>query len=206
LDDTRYAVTLVETGDKDGYERFRQGEIKHFGGTKDPIVAERTVKNSLLVPGDDSLLATLVPFAEIAAKSVSNPNSPREQEPWGGAIAWRCVSLALMDYRRGHYADSVNWCKRCLGYGDDKQLARVATIHAIYAMSYYQLGQPENARAELAQSREIIESKFSDGADVGNGGHGFWFDWELGRVLEREAILVVGEQKAQAPVTARDRD
>ena len=63
MDDTRYAVTLVELGDKDGYERFRQGAIKHFSGTKDPIVAERTVKNSLVMRGDESLLAALAPLS-----------------------------------------------------------------------------------------------------------------------------------------------
>jgi len=127
-------------------------------------------------------------------------------EPWGGAIAWRCVSLALMDYRRGHYVESVDWCKRCLSDSDDKQLARVATIHAIYAMSFYQMDQPQNARAQLAQSREIIESKFSDGADLGNGAQGYWFDWELGRILEREAALLIGEQKSPVSTTIGDRN
>jgi hypothetical protein len=206
LDDTRYAVTLVETGDRDGYERFRQAAIKRFSGTTDPIVAERTVKNSLVLPGDEKLLAALAPVAELAVKSVAKSNSPGEAEPWGGAIAWRCVSLALMDYRRGHYVESVDWCKRCLSDSDDKQLARVATIHAIYAMSYYQLNQPENARAQLAQSREIIESKFSDGADLGNGAQGYWFDWGLGKILEREAALLIGEQKSPASTTIGERN
>jgi hypothetical protein len=69
----------------------------------------------------------------------------------------------------------------------------VATIHAILAMSYHQLGQPENARAELAQSHEIIENKLLNGLDVGGqGNQGFWFDWVLGNILLREATALIG--------------
>jgi aminoglycoside phosphotransferase (APT) family kinase protein len=195
LDDTRYAVTLVETGDRDGYERFRQAAVRRFSGTTNPVVAERTVKNSLVLPGDEKLLALLAPLAEVA-----------KSESPVGSFAWRCLSLALMDYRRGHYVESAAWCKRCLSYSHDKQLALVATIRAIYAMSFYQQGQPQNALAQLAESHKIIESKFSDGADLGNAMQGYWFDWELGRILEREAALLIGEQKSPVSTTTGDRN
>jgi eukaryotic-like serine/threonine-protein kinase len=190
LDNTRCAVALVETGDRDAYERFCQTAIGRFAAATDPVIAERTVKNSLLQPAGKNMLATLTPLADIAAKSVLEDNSTAGDEPWGGAIAWRCVSLALMDYRNAHYSAAVGWCKRCLSYGNDN-LARVATIHAILAMSYHQLGQLENARSELAQSREIIENKLNSGLDLGNGNQGFWFDWELGRILQREAAMLI---------------
>ena len=192
LDSTRCGVALVENGDKDAYERFRRAAIARFASTSDPVVAERTVKNSLLLPADKEVLASLAPLAEIAAKSVPEANSPADNEPWSGAVAWRCVSLALMDYRLAHYSQAVGWCQRCLSYGSDN-LARVATIHAILAMSYHQLSQPENARSELAQSREIIENKLVNGLDLGGGGNqGYWFDWEAGDILFREATMLIG--------------
>jgi len=46
--------------------------------TTDPLVAERTVKNSLLLPADETTLAALVPLAEIAAKSIPITNRRRE--------------------------------------------------------------------------------------------------------------------------------
>ena len=206
LDNTRYGVALVESGDKDGYERFRRAAITHVASTRDPVVAERTVKNSLLLPADKQVQASLAPLAEIAAKSVPEANSRADNEPWSGAVAWRCVSLALMDYRRAHYAEAVGWCQRCLSYGTDN-LARVATIHAILAMAYHQLDQPENARAELAQSREIIENKLLNGLDLGGGGNqAFWFDWEAGNLLLREATALIGgthsNTAGQAPAGA----
>ena len=192
LDNTRCGVTLVENGDKDAYERFRRAAIARIASTSDPVVAERTVKNSLLLPADRAVLASLAPLAEIAARSVPEANSPADNEPWGGAVAWRCVSLALMDYRQAHYSEAVGWCQRCLSYGSDN-LARVAAIHAVLAMSYHQLGQPENARAELAQSREIIDNKLVNGLDLGGGGNqGYWFDWQVGNILLHEATGLIG--------------
>jgi hypothetical protein len=57
-------------------------------------------------------------------------------------------------------------------------------------MSYYQLGQLEEARSELAQSREMIDNKFKAGLDEGDG-NGYWFDWLLGRILLDEASSMI---------------
>jgi hypothetical protein len=60
-------------------------------------------------------------------------------------------------------------------------------------MAYAQLGQMGDARAELDQSREIIESKFKSPLDPGDAAQGYWFDWCLARILMREAVKVLGE-------------
>lgn len=199
LDNTRCAVALVVIGDKDGYRRFCQSAISHFANTSDPVVAERTVKNSLLLPAGEKVLAELAPLYDIAVKSIPNANSAADIEPWRGAFAWRCVSLALMDYRQAHYTQAIGWAQRCLSYNNDS-LARVATVHAILAMSYFQLGQPENAQAELTQSRELIDSKLHGGLDMGDGGAGYWFDWEAGRILQLEASALMGDSASATDV------
>jgi eukaryotic-like serine/threonine-protein kinase len=199
LDHSRCAVALVEGGDQDGYERFRQAAIKHFARTTDPLVAERTVKNSLLLPADETTMAALIPMAEIAAKSIANNEPKPGTGDWMGP--WRCVSLALMEYRRGHSSEAIDWCKRCLAYGNDNP-ARIATIRAILAMSHYQLGHLDEARSELAQSREMIENKYKAGLDQGDG-NGYWFDWVLGKILLREASALIERTppvKPSAPI------
>jgi hypothetical protein len=35
--------------------------------------------------------------------------------------------------------------------------------------------------------RELIDHQFKAGLVAGDGDKGFWFDWVLGRILEREA-------------------
>jgi hypothetical protein len=57
-------------------------------------------------------------------------------------------------------------------------------------MSHYQLGHLDEARSELAQSREMIENKYKAGLDQGDG-NGYWFDWVLGKILLREASTLI---------------
>ena len=70
-------------------------------------------------------------------------------------------------------------------------ISRLATIHIILALAYHQLGIPAQALSELIQGRTLIDNKFNDGLDAGNGGQGFWFDWVLARILEREAAAMM---------------
>ena len=194
LDHTKCAVALIELGDRPTYKDFCRETIKQFAGTTDPLIAERTFKNCLLLPADANLLTALAPLAELAAKSFRENIDP-ENGSW--MMPWRCVSLALMEYRRGNYSGAIDWGNRCLTYGNDTP-SRVATIHAILALSYHKLGQSENARSELAQSRELIDNKFKEGLLLGDGGQGYWFDWILGQILEREAIADM-ESPPQSP-------
>ena len=69
LDHTKCAVALIELGDRAAYANFCRDSISQFAGTADPIIAERTVKNSLLLQADAGLLAALTPLADVAAKS-----------------------------------------------------------------------------------------------------------------------------------------
>jgi len=96
-----------------------------------------------------------------------------------------------MEYRRGNYPGAIGWCNRCLTYHKDVPPPRLATVHAILALAYHQLGIPAQARSELAQGRTLIDNKFNEGLDVGDGGQGFWFDWVLARILEREAAAKI---------------
>ncbi|HEY4414943.1 MAG TPA: serine/threonine-protein kinase [Verrucomicrobiae bacterium] len=185
LDHTKCAVVLIEMHDDIAYRQFCREAIRQFAGTTDPIIAERTVKNSLLLPADAALLNSLAPLADLAAKSFSFPeNAASGNNSW--MMPWRCVSLALMEYRRSNFSGAVDWCNRCLTYNNDSP-SRLATAYAILALAHHQLHQTENAHAELMQSRELIENKFKSGLTAGDGSEGFWFDWILARILEREA-------------------
>jgi serine/threonine protein kinase len=196
LDYTKYAVVLAEIGDRQTYENFCRESIKQFGNTANPSVAERIVKNSLLIPPSASLLAALSPFAEVTAKSIPANVNPASDN-W--ALPWRCMSLALMEYRRGNYAEAVNWGNRCLSFKHDStNVPRVASVRAILAMAYHQLGQTEQDRSELAKSRELIEERSKTAFVAYEDRHGWWFDWFLGRILEREAAAMI---ETPAPAT-----
>jgi len=197
LDMLRQGATLAYLGDQNGYARFRQDAIARFTGTANPVVAERTVKISLLSPADPKMMATLGTLTDTAAQGFINVTSDNPDTIL--QAAWGSVSVALMEYRRGNYTQTVEWCKRCLAYSEDN-VPRTATAHILLAMAYHQLGHPDGVLTELTEGREIIENKFSAGLDRGDGELGFWFDWVFGRILLREAQGLLAVPAVNSPV------
>jgi serine/threonine protein kinase len=190
MDSTRQAVAIAASGEKQEYERFCQEAIKTYAGTPDPIVAERTVKNCLLFPDvSQRLLKELAPFGELAKKSLTKTDFTSKHGGW--QVEWRCLSLALWEYRAGHYSDAETWCRQTLWYGEVPQ-ARSSSTRVILAMVLFQTGEVDEAQSTLEQAREVIEAHFRKRIDLGNYQDGFWFDWVLGRILLREATEMIG--------------
>jgi hypothetical protein len=184
LDYLRLGTTLAESGRADIYGSFCKQTISRFTGTTNPVVAERTIKISLLLPPDNEILRDLEPFRAIAAQAFARADMSNADAVFHAA--WGCVSLSLMEYRRGNYAKAADWCRRCQAYSQDN-LPRTATAETILAMCDFQLGQRSEAAAKLAEGRAIIENKFRNGLELGDGEQGFWFDWVFGRIILGEA-------------------
>ena len=190
LDYLRLGPTLIELRDEAGYENFRQEAIARFAGTRYPVAAERVVKISLLRPADAKTVSALTPLAELATKSFAGvaPDSTNAEAVF--QAAWGSISVALIEYRQGHYRQASEWCRRCLTHPGDNP-PRVATARVILAMACQQLGQTGEAASELAQSRASIQDEFNNGLDPGDAAHGFWFDWVFARILLGEATAQI---------------
>ncbi len=194
LDSLRLGAALAQIGDQSQYNQFRQSLIDRFGSTTNPVVAERAIKISLLLPGDGNDLKDLSNPAELADKAFSTTNESDPEADFHAA--WGAISLALMEYRRGNYVQSAEWSRRCLGFNEDIP-PRTATAHLLLAMTCHQTGKTAEASAELGKGREIIERKFKDNLDRGEGTRGFWFDWIFARVLLAEATATVEGKNAR---------
>jgi hypothetical protein len=195
LDYLRCGPALIEEGDTAGYERFRQAAIAHFGGAKYPF-ADRIVKISLLLPASEKLLKALEPQMGFAGQPIATNADPNADI---FLAAWRSVSLALMEYRSGHFQKAADWCQQSLNYSEHIA-PRTATARAILAMSNQKLGNTGEARVQLEIVREIVENKFKSQLDQGTGVQGFWFDWVFARILCNEAsALIEGNPKSAQP-------
>jgi eukaryotic-like serine/threonine-protein kinase len=96
------------------------------------------------------------------------------------------LTLALLEYRRGNFAQSAVWCQRLLAYPECNPV-QTATTHVILALAGWRLNQVAEAEAQLAQSRDSIQNRFSGGLQSGDQTDGFWYDWIVARVLLQEA-------------------
>jgi len=186
LDCLECGTVLAELGDVDRYERFRQDAIARVAGTTCPF-GDRIIKICLLRPANEKIIQGLEPLAEAASSSFAT-NINADEDVF--LAAWRSVSLALMEYRRGNYAKAAEWSRRCLAY-PEYNAPRSATARVILAMACERLGQTGEAHSELAQARSVIDDKFKRELDRGTGVQGFWFDWLFARILLREATALI---------------
>ncbi len=185
LDYLRSGPALIEQGDINNYERFRQEAIARYTAAPCPF-ADRIVKVSLLLPANERLIESLRPLADETAKHLAEADKGGDDF----TAAWRSVSLGLLEYRRGNHAKAVEWSRRCLAY-PGTNAPRTATAQIILAMASHRLGHPDEARAEFAAGQQVIEQKFRTRMDAGGPVHGFWFDWVFARILLRECMALL---------------
>lgn len=100
------------------------------------------------------------------------------------------LTLALLEYRSGDFHKAADWCQRLLAYPDCDALQN-ACAQVILALADHRLNPSAETRQQLAQARDMIERKFSNGLETGSKADGFWYDWIFARVLLAEADAII---------------
>jgi tetratricopeptide (TPR) repeat protein len=179
-----YAAVLVEKDDVTHYEKLRDTTLKLYGDTPNSVAAERMLTGSLLLPVKAKQLPVLEKLAEVAARS----------DPGDKVFApWAYTALALFEYRRGNFEQSVEWSRKAFSFGEFP--ARSPRTHLLLAMDLFQLKQVEQARAELVPVRKIMADKLTGKLGLGEWDvTGHWHDWIINRILFREAEALIGDQ------------
>ncbi|MFT3829284.1 MAG: serine/threonine-protein kinase [Opitutaceae bacterium] len=181
LDYLRCGPALLELGDLERYERFREAGVARFAEAHN-LYADRVLKISLLAPVGPALLERLRSIVGDTEKAFAEAEASQDPFP----AAWRAVSLALWSIRSGEPEAAMRWSRRCLAY-PEANAARTATARVILALAELQMGRLEEARADAAGVRELLDNRNLGAADLGNPMNGFWFDWLFVRILLREA-------------------
>ena len=84
LDYLGNAAVLAQLGDVTAYDNFRQEVIERFSSNGNPLVAERIIKASLLLPASQKTLNRLTVLARVAQRG--SMSQAREQLPPGVAL------------------------------------------------------------------------------------------------------------------------
>jgi serine/threonine protein kinase len=209
------APLLVQTGDLAAYRRFRGQILARFGGTtNDSSMAQRMGRVCLLLPASGTELMAATSLADLSVTL----GKGRINEPW-------CLfAKGLADYRRGRYANAVDWIQKVqeqkILQGQGRRRHLNAQSYAVLAMARHQLNQPEQARAALAAALAIIQEELGlpvppgtgrgeQGAAVAilqkempqlEGGDltGNWREWLMAYFLMKEAEALIQPQTLSA--------
>jgi hypothetical protein len=188
LDFLGAGVSLIQSDGADRYDRFRRVALSRFASTTNGVAAERIVKICLLERPDRGVMQSLRPLANVAEGSFATFD-PHDKEAAFRA-AWASVSLALWEYRQGHYAKSIQWATRSLA-GSEPNAPREAAAHVELAMALNQTARIDEAGKELRAARQTIEERFDGPLEAGSANQGFWFDWVYAKILLQEASLLI---------------
>jgi hypothetical protein len=183
LDYQACGVVLLESSKSGQYESFREATVDNFTSTDNGDAAGRILKTCLLLPADEKLMGRMQPLGEAAEKHFLSQD-PKEFP------GWATLPSSLWWYRLGNYIHAAEECHR--GLDERKKTSPLmATLRVILAMSCQQNGLADDARSQLAQGREVIENKFKNGLDHGDGSKESWYDWVFARILLREATALI---------------
>ncbi|PTY06446.1 serine/threonine protein kinase [Opitutaceae bacterium EW11] len=181
LDYLRCGPALIQSGKVGAYRSFSERAVTRYANGPCPY-ADRILKIVLLRPAESALLDALSPVADATAASLAQAEAAGD----GFQAGWRAVSLALWEYRRGHYKEAISWADRCIACADSNA-PRTATARIALALAQQRLGARGQAERELSAARELLESKPDVLHSLGNPIQGFWFDWAFAQILFREA-------------------
>ena len=198
-DQLKLAVALLQTGDRRGYEQFRQAEVPRLSPAN--IASDyRTFTAGLLLPLDTNMIRLFLPAAETVEKRFPTAGEMRSNLPhWA---EWSEV-LALWEYRQGHFPQAMSWGYGIESYALDDS-ARTAATFLIKAMSGWRLGQFQSARLDWTAACELIHAKSQPGLNIGSAAatmfpgtpkdlQGSWYDWVMADLLRRECDEVIAQ-------------
>jgi eukaryotic-like serine/threonine-protein kinase len=171
------APALAQIGDSLGYGQLRRAMLRRFGGTKDPLLADRLIKDCLIRPWLPAPLDSLARLADMAVQE-----GPDHK-------AWRRFQFAkgLVEYRRGHFADAVNFVREVAEGGEwNRDPNRDVQAYMVLAMAYAGLNQTAYARSALTTGLALTKDGLPQ-SDRDLGGWPAWNEWIIARSLVSEA-------------------
>ena len=208
-DQLKLAVALLQTGDRRGYEQFRQAEVPRLSPAN--IASDyRTFTAGLLLPLDTNMIRWFLPAAETIEKRFPTAGDMRSNlANWA---EWSEV-LALWEYRQGHFSQALSWGYYIEGNALD-DTARTAATFLIKAMSGWRLGQFQSARLDWTAACELIHAKSQPELNIGSAAatmfpgtpkdlQGSWYDWVMADLLRRECDEVIAQSDQSLEATSK---
>jgi eukaryotic-like serine/threonine-protein kinase len=137
------APVLAAAGDEPNYRKHCQAMLTRFGGTNDPVIAERTAKACLLLPAAGPELEAATRLAKLAVTRGLEHD----------LLGFFQFAKALAEYRQGHYAAAIGWAQKSFVKPGGEP--RDVETWAILSMAHYQLQRREEARQALDRAKDI---------------------------------------------------
>ena len=142
----RWAVLLIKSRNTNGYQQLREEMLVRFGETKDPNLAEQTIKTCLLLPWSDEKYARATLLAEVAFA-----HSPADK--------WAVFAKGLCAYRQKQFTQAIEVERAALVLGGGTDTTLEVAAWALISLAQAAAGQPLESRATLVAAQEIARTR-----------------------------------------------
>jgi len=172
-----------------------EGDLKDFRKVRRDMLARFSDKPYLISAALTAAVCTMLPATpEELTAGLKLAERPATEDPAGWVGSTAAASLALGDYRRGHYEAAVKMVEEYLGDNARWHLPDYA-IPAVLAqaMSQHQLQKPAEARGALTKAREmmaVLDEQYP-GTPERPSNNGMWGRWMLIKALLAEAETLI---------------
>jgi serine/threonine protein kinase/tetratricopeptide (TPR) repeat protein len=168
------APVLVQTGDMAAFGQLRRQLLFRFGDTTNPVIAQRVVNDSLVLPWSGEELERTAKVADAGSRAGSNH--------W----AWNDIQFAkgLAAYRQGDFKSAADILATPLK-DQGKDTARDVKAYMVLAMAHHRQGYAGYARDALTTGLRLAARLPSSEHDLKDWKA--WNDWVMAQALVREA-------------------
>jgi len=181
------SATLLHTGQEDAYRAHARWSLQHFKSTKDPLEAERVVKDSLVLPSPDldlNAVDTLV-------------NTALQEGAHHSELGWFQLVKGMAEYRKGNFEAAFDVLR---SINPRSNLSLEAEIQLVMAMSARRSEHPAEALEAFNHANNLIRQLRPIVEDEVNA---CWVDRIIVEKLQRETRSLMSDEEGEIP-GARD--
>jgi eukaryotic-like serine/threonine-protein kinase len=179
---------LLQLNDVDGYKACRTQILQEFGNTTHPLIAQRMVIASLILPATDDEMKLIAKMAGVVAGDDTN------SEVYGLNL----LAEGFAEYRLGHYKSAVDILRKAtpLDIGPNCR----TEAYFILAMARYKLNRLDDSKESFAKAANDLKTKMRPEGHLDEE----WNHWITAHFLMREATALMGGVESETASNAPD--
>ncbi len=175
------APLLLQMNDVEGYKACRAQILREFGNTAHPLIAQRMVLASLILPATDDEMKLIANMADVVANDDTNSD----------VYGLNLLAEGFADYRLGHYKNAVDVLRKATPMDIGPNCRTEA--YFILAMARYKLNRLDDSKESFAKAVSDLKTKMRPEGHLDEE----WNHWITAHFLMREAAAMIPD--AQIP-------
>ena len=182
------APLLLQLNDVAGYKACRSQILREFGNTTHPLIAQRMIMASLVLPATDDEMKLIAKMADVVANDDTNSD----------VYGYNLLAEGFAEYRLGHYRSAVDFLRKATPMDIGPNCRTEA--YFILAMARYKLNRLDDSRESFAKAVNDLNTKMRPERHLDDE----WNHWITAHILMREATEVMGALRSEADTNASD--